>query len=437
MKVRLISHASVIIEAEDCTIWTDPWLFGKAFMNAWSLLPKAYWEDHFYNEIDFVWVSHEHPDHFNFPTLKAMPADFKARVPLLFQKSNSNKMPEAFSKLGFKNITLLPHRKIVSITPKTKVHCCQIGPTPDSSLAVINDHYTILNLNDCEANAQDCKLFVKDLGKVNLLLNQFSIAGYRGHYDYATHLRKKANIILENMVENHKDINADVTIPFASFVYFSDSDNKYVNKYANTVMDVKTIFDRHHLKTAILYPGDVFDSEKEFDSDPAIEKYAKMYQSLDELEYRQPPVFELDELKKAFTGRSKQLREKYPDWLLKKLKPIIIKISDLHESVRVSLYNGTFEKVSTGDFDLIMGSEAFHYAFANTWGIGTIGVGAKYLVKNKWNVWKWYKIFATLNNAQFYLKTKYLFTKNNLNFILSRMEGGFNQLAYKWKRMDI
>ena len=50
MKIRLVAHASVVVEAAGAAIWTDPWLSGKvfdvtgsyhaAFVNgiAWNLL---------------------------------------------------------------------------------------------------------------------------------------------------------------------------------------------------------------------------------------------------------------------------------------------------------------------------------------------------------------------------------------------------------------
>src|SRR5205085_8271651 len=128
---------------------------------------------------------------------------------------------------------------------------------------------TLLNLNDCEANSNDCKIFSRDLGKVDLLLNQFSLAGYRGQYDYETHLKKNATAILENMVENHRDLNAGVTIPIASFVYFSDEDNRYVNRFMNSPMQVKKHFDSLGLQMAVLYPGDTYDSNLPYDSQPA------------------------------------------------------------------------------------------------------------------------------------------------------------------------
>ena len=41
MSVTLVSHASVVIDTGSVRIWTDPWLFGKAFNDSWLLLVPA------------------------------------------------------------------------------------------------------------------------------------------------------------------------------------------------------------------------------------------------------------------------------------------------------------------------------------------------------------------------------------------------------------
>src|SRR5271154_691187 len=115
MKTKLISHASVIITSEDCRIWTDPWLFGKAFNDSWSLDPPAAWDPALLKDITHLWISHEHPDHFHIPTLKSLPAEFKERVLLLYQQNNSEKMWAAFRHFGFRNLQSLAHRKVVRL----------------------------------------------------------------------------------------------------------------------------------------------------------------------------------------------------------------------------------------------------------------------------------------------------------------------------------
>ena len=41
MKIQFVNHASVIITSSDAKILTDPWFFGGAFNDSWSLIPMA------------------------------------------------------------------------------------------------------------------------------------------------------------------------------------------------------------------------------------------------------------------------------------------------------------------------------------------------------------------------------------------------------------
>ena len=233
MKLRLVSHASVLIETDDCRIWTDPWLFGKAFNDSWSLLGPAVWDEAWLADIDYLWISHEHPDHFHIPTLRSLPEAFKQRVTVLFQENNSDKMFEAFAKLGFSRHRALRHRVACQLTASTTVYCYQVLPM-DSALAVTSGGACVLDLNDAEVNTRDCHMIRRDLGRVDVVLNQFSVAGYAGLADRSRHLTDLAERVLENVSENHRELAAGCTIPIASFIYFSAEDNRYVNAFANT-----------------------------------------------------------------------------------------------------------------------------------------------------------------------------------------------------------
>ena len=112
------------------------------------------------------------------------------------------------SFLGFENIILCENNKKYEISNQTAVQINQFGIGPDSSLAVFNNNEVILNINDCELNSRDCKRLLKNLKKVDYVLNQFSIAGYRGNWDYDKKLRTNANQILDNMINNHRDLKA-------------------------------------------------------------------------------------------------------------------------------------------------------------------------------------------------------------------------------------
>jgi UDP-MurNAc hydroxylase len=437
MKVTFISQASLLIRTSDCTILTDPWYMGTAFNDAWKLLPASAWDNSMLDQVDHLWISHEHPDHFHIPTLKSFPQAFKDRVTLLFQKNNTDKMPNAFRKLGFKNIRLLDNRKIYPLTADTRVYVSQIGQM-DSSLAVMNKGCTLLNLNDCEANAIDCKNFLKDLGKVDYVFNQFSMAGYNGFYDYENHLPGTAQTIINNMIENHRDLGAKYSIPFASNLYFCTEDNKYMNDFGNTPGKVYDRFHKENLGMIVLFAGETLDTDhpEAHDTIQSIARYDDMYAHGEKI-IDTPPLIQLDKISEALKKRSDQLHSKFPRWILKKLQPVIIRIPDLGKTVELCLYTGELKEIDkSAEFDLEIYSQPLHFSFETTWGLQTMGVGARFRIKSKHGVWKWYRIVTSLNNAEMYLKLKYLFTKDNIAFVRARMQGGLNQLFYQLKRME-
>jgi hypothetical protein len=437
MKITFISQASIKVKTSDCTILTDPWYMSTAFNDAWKLLPEPVWNNNMLDEIDYLWISHEHPDHFHIPTLKSFPQSFKDRVTLLFQKNNSDKLPNALSKLGFKNIKLLDNRKIYKITEKTSVYVSQIGQM-DSSLAVMNEGTTILNLNDCEANSIDCRNFKKDLGKIDIVLNQFSMAGYNGFYDYEQHLPQTAQTILNNMVENHRDLDAKYSIPFASNLYFCTEDNKYMNSFGNTPSKAFEYFRKENLKMIVLYANETLDTDhpEAHNNEASMALYNDLYTN-GKLTIDKPPVISLDKIKEAVKKRSDQLKTKFPGWIMKKLQEVNISIPDLNITVTLSLNTGIVQEAAPGaDFDLVVYSQPLFFAFDTPWGVQTMGVGARFRIKSKHHIWKWYRIITSLNNAEMYLKFRYLLTKDNINFVRARMKGGLNQLVYQLKRMD-
>ena len=154
MNIQLISHASVLVACSDALIWSDPWLDGKVFNESWSLYPKPQLDDAVTRDVDYLWISHEHPDHFNIPTLRGLPTEFKHRVTVLFQKNNSTKVFQALQKLGFSKFRALPHRELVPLTPETEVYSYQVGQM-DSCLAVRNHGLLAVNVNDATVGPSD------------------------------------------------------------------------------------------------------------------------------------------------------------------------------------------------------------------------------------------------------------------------------------------
>ncbi len=433
MEIRLISHASVIIKS-DVLIWTDPWLHGKAFNDSWSLSPTPAFDETIYNEIDYIFISHEHPDHFHVPTLRSMPETFKNRVKILFQKNNSEKMLNAFKRFGFPNVIDLPHREIVRLTDQTEVYCYQAG-TMDSALGVRSVGEVVLNLNDCEINQGDCQRILDDLGKIDVLLNQFSIAGYSGFHDYENHLPQQSHNILEKMMANHIDLKADLTVPFASFIYFSSEDNKYINEYSNKPQDVADYFAEKNQELTVLYPGDTYRVGTKHDSSNALFRFRKYYDSIENLDYDTSEIIPLEKIADAFDKLVRHLHDKYPPLMLRILKPVCVKIPDLETTIVFSVADGEFREEADAAPDLIIKSQPLYFGFSYPFGIQTLGVSARYTLLKNFPNWRNHRILFSLNNAELYLRPKFLFTSQNLKFFKERLPGAWNQFLYRLKVM--
>src|ERR1044071_5635825 len=70
MRITFIGHASILIEANGVRILSDPWWNGPCFGAQWWPYPLPYIQAAQDAQIDYVYVSHGHPDHFHPPTLK-------------------------------------------------------------------------------------------------------------------------------------------------------------------------------------------------------------------------------------------------------------------------------------------------------------------------------------------------------------------------------
>jgi CMP-N-acetylneuraminate monooxygenase len=65
------AHASVSIEVDGLNLITDPWLIGSCFVNGWwHAFPPSDEAISRLQEANFIYISHNHPDHLHMPTLE-------------------------------------------------------------------------------------------------------------------------------------------------------------------------------------------------------------------------------------------------------------------------------------------------------------------------------------------------------------------------------
>jgi UDP-MurNAc hydroxylase len=421
VKITLVSHASVIIESHGLRIWTDPWLSGKVFNESWSLFPPAAFDPAILDGIDYLWISHIHPDHFHIPSLNSLAPEFKRRVKVLFQDNHADQVFAVMEKCGYKNFQVLGHRKQTALNDNTAVYSYSIG-TLDSCLGVIEPEGALFNVNDCRLNATDCRRVKADIGRIDTVLSQFSLAVYNGIQPRESHLSRGAAAVLEKIFDNHANLSAKVTIPFASLMRFSLVDNRYMNAFANRPRDVWEYAHRRGLGAAILFPGDTYDSSASCDSAAALAKYDAVYETIDEFPYDTPAAVPLKPIEDAFHEMVRHLYEKYPAPILRMLRGVVVKLPDLGKTVAFSIPTDSFNEVESSEPpDLIMCSQALHFCFFRPYGLQTLSSSAQHTVVQNLVNWRIHRALFALNNAQAYGRLKYLLSSDTRSFFAKRI----------------
>ena len=428
MDISLISHASVVIDAGGARIWTDPWTSSRAFNNSWSLLGQPAYSPAMLDDIGYLWISHEHPDHFNVPTLKGLPEDFKRRVVVLFQQHNSDKVFAALRAFGFVHFKSLPNGRMVSLAPGTELMCYQAS-FGDSCLAVRHGGEVVFNVNDAELSATDCRRILRRVGKVDVVLNQFSLAGYNGYPHRDRVLPVLADEKLARLLNNHRELGARVTVPFASFVYFSSNDNRYLNAYGNSPARVGAYMGEHGARVRFLFPGEgatVAELAAQDGPDEALARWQALYEQVDRLAYSIDPPVALPDIARRVDKFSASMREFFPSILIRRIKPISFFLPDLGHGARCDVAGGMLEQAAIArcDADIVLNSQPLEAAFSYPSGFETLAVSGRFEVQHHMKNWQLLKSLTILWNNQIYLRPRYLLDRRLLRYLAARIRAG-------------
>ena len=72
MKVKFLSSACVEIIHDGVKILCDPWLIDGEYYGSWAHYPPFDFDPNYFDDIDFIYISHQHPDHFSVKTLSKL-----------------------------------------------------------------------------------------------------------------------------------------------------------------------------------------------------------------------------------------------------------------------------------------------------------------------------------------------------------------------------
>ena len=239
MKITYLQNAGVIIENEGERILCDPWLIDGCYYGAWHHYPKFDFNPKEFDDINYIYISHIHPDHFDIKTLQQLKKD----IPVLIHEFPQKFFKNNIEKLGF-TVEEIPHNKRTKLgktwinilaadncDPKicSRAFGCnfgfnQFGTNQIDTFSVIdNDDQVIVNSNDCpyEIGQSTAKMIKQQYSGIDLFLVGYTGASdYPCSYDLKSSVKEKEAMMkkskrLQNAVDYIHLLDPKYYMPFA------------------------------------------------------------------------------------------------------------------------------------------------------------------------------------------------------------------------------
>ena len=262
MKFKFIGNAGgIFIGSKGTKILCDPWIVDGIFEGSWFHYPPLKTKISDLQDIDAIYVSHLHPDHYderNFNFLKDIPIIILDEGPNFLKKNLIKKNYNNFIEIKdeetkkFKEFELTMFKRFTGHIFEESL----LGNLIDSALVLKENNITTINFNDNMPDEKACKKLKKKFKKIDLAMSNFNAAGpYPSCFDNLTIDEKKIEskrILKRNFDHLCKVIHVlkpKTFLPFAGS-YIIGGKNYYKNEYlGSTTWDQCADYLKNNLKT--------------------------------------------------------------------------------------------------------------------------------------------------------------------------------------------
>ena len=432
--VKFINHASIIISNGNKSILTDPWYSGTSFDDGWKLLYENETDDiiNILNDVNYIWFSHEHPDHFSIKFFKDYEKILKANnIKFLFQKTKDKRVVNFLKIKKFDYIELDDNEKyLIDKNFEVRIQKCDFY---DSALIVKINDKKIFNINDCPLKTKlQIDNFKKRYGECDFLFTQFSYAAWKGGRKNINWRKDAAEEKIRSLKLQSEILSSKFTVPFASFIKFSDTFNSYLNDSVNSPSIV--VEKTKDIKSNILFlkPYQVLDLDNPKMQNQGFEFWKKIYDDKNNFKIiSNKRIYNFKMLEEEFYSYRKRIflnNSKSLIKLISRLKflnffqPVVFKLQDLNINIKVDLVNDIFEQVNN-DPEIEMCSRSLYLIFKQDFGFDTLTVNGCFeeIAKNSFT--KISKTFAigNLNNLGIKLNYKIIFNFSVIILFLKKL----------------
>ena len=242
MQITYLGHAAVMLEAAGTRILMDPWLTDPTYHGTWWHYPPLEIGVRDLPRIDYLYVSHEHPDHFDPPTL----AQLDKNIHVVIANYRRKRFRDRIAALGFRRITELDY--------ETEFDCNSDGlslrligpdrPWDDSAILLRQNGTTVLNVNDCHLDRATLSRLGREQAIDLAFLTFTGASQYPGCFDFPLSSKIERALYskhahLEEFVNWARLLQAKRAVPAAGNHALLAEDQLFLNTpmYANTPAD--------------------------------------------------------------------------------------------------------------------------------------------------------------------------------------------------------
>ena len=150
IEIEYLCHTSAIIHIAGKSILCDPWLTDTAYCNSWWHYQDIDYDiQELARRCDALYISHQHPDHFDPKTL----IQIDKSIRIFIGKFAGSSLPIKLKKLGFTNVREIECWNSFELFPGLEGVMMpsqhSIWDTHDSALLLMSAEGSVLNANDC------------------------------------------------------------------------------------------------------------------------------------------------------------------------------------------------------------------------------------------------------------------------------------------------
>jgi len=379
-ELEFLNHSCLIVKSGNTKILCDPWFTGPAFNNSWRLL---YEDSHNINQIecDYVWISHEHPDHFSIPTL----SQINKSKHFLYQQTSDKKVKKWLEKR---------HHSVTELEDGIEYDLGEIKLTSfvsdgydSAALFKFPNGNKFLNLNDARVELGDTinRISKHDLSRLKIISIQFSYANWAGNEDDNEIPFHQQDLVIERIIKIYEAFKPEKIFLFASYVYYSHEENFFWNKKFWLPYVVEKLA-KNGINLIIPKPNQIIKidevANKNFieENKLAIDFWKKQTQE-EQIKDRSNRNISIGEIESAYNKCYDKIWQNNTLSTVSNSKNknfcLRAKISDKDCVLEIYLFSKTFIAENSEAYDCEISSETLVFLLNNNFGRGTVTVNGR------------------------------------------------------------